>query len=91
MRARVEGDSCVLEVADAGAGIPEQERPGVFEAFQTGRAPSGHIRGTGIGLSVVHEFVQVHSGHIDIVDGEFPGAHFRIRLPLRTRPRAHAA
>jgi two-component system sensor histidine kinase GlrK len=91
VRARIDGDSCVLEVADAGAGIPQAERPGVFEAFQTGRAPSGHIRGTGIGLSVVHEFVQVHSGHIDIVDGEFPGAHFRIRLPLRTRPHAHAA
>jgi two-component system, NtrC family, sensor histidine kinase GlrK len=91
VRARVEGDSCVLEVADAGAGIPQQERPGVFEAFQTGRAPSGHIRGTGIGLSVVHEFVQVHRGRIDIVDGEFPGAHFRIRLPLRSSPRAHAA
>jgi two-component system sensor histidine kinase GlrK len=91
VRAQADADSCVIEVADAGAGIPLEERPGVFEAFQTGRAPGGHIRGTGIGLSVVHEFVQVHSGHIEIVDGVFPGAHFRMRIPLRSRPRAHAA
>jgi two-component system sensor histidine kinase GlrK len=55
----------------------------VFEAFHTGRAPAGHVRGTGIGLSVVHEFVQVHQGTIEIVDGEFKGAHFRIRMPRR--------
>jgi two-component system sensor histidine kinase GlrK len=41
------------------------------------------VKGTGIGLSVVNEFVHVHQGTIEIVDGEFPGAHFRIRMPLR--------
>ena len=70
-------------MADGGAGIPKDDRAHVFEAFYTGRAPGGHVRGTGIGLSVVNEFVQVHRGTIEIVDGEFPGAHFRIRVPLR--------
>jgi signal transduction histidine kinase len=37
-------------------------------------------------LSVVNEFVHVHRGTIEIVDGEFPGAHFRIRMPLRAAP-----
>ena len=83
MRARADGAELVLEVADGGAGIPPAERPSVFEAFHTGRAPGGHVRGTGIGLSVVHEFVQVHRGTIEIVDGEFRGAHFRIHIPLR--------
>jgi two-component system sensor histidine kinase GlrK len=52
------------------------------------------VRGTGIGLSVVHEFVQAHLGAIEFVDGEFSGAHFRIRMPLRIDPqpqKAHAA
>jgi signal transduction histidine kinase len=31
---------------------------------------------------VVQEFVHAHGGTIEIVDGEFPGAHFRVRLPL---------
>jgi two-component system sensor histidine kinase GlrK len=83
VRARAAGPELVLEVADSGAGIPLAERARVFEAFHTGRAPGGHVRGTGIGLSVVHEFVQVHRGTIEIVDGEFRGAHFRIRMPLQ--------
>jgi two-component system, NtrC family, sensor histidine kinase GlrK len=40
------------------------------------------LKGTGIGLSVVNEFVQAHGGSIEILDGMFPGAHFRVRLPL---------
>ncbi len=83
VRAHTAGTELVMEVADSGAGIAPAERAHVFEAFHTGRAPGGHVRGTGIGLSVVYEFVQVHRGTIEIVDGEFSGAHFRIRLPLR--------
>jgi len=91
VRARSLGQECMIEVADSGQGIPLEERSKVFEAFHTGRAPSGHVRGTGIGLSVVNEFVHIHGGRIEIVDGEFPGAHFRITMPLHAQPRAHAA
>jgi two-component system, NtrC family, sensor histidine kinase GlrK len=87
----------VIDVADAGAGIPSEERARVFEAFYTGRPPAGvQVKGTGIGLSVVLEFVNAHGGTIEIVDGEYPGAHFRIRMPLLSatnpvRTQAHAA
>jgi len=97
IRARAAGTDLLLEVADSGPGIPLAERKQVFEAFYTGKAPAGHIKGTGIGLSVVTEFVSAHGGQIEIVDGEWPGAHFRIRMPLKTlatgssRPEAHAA
>jgi hypothetical protein len=40
------------------------------------------VKGTGIGLSVVLEFVSAHGGTVQIVDGEFPGAHFRITMPI---------
>jgi two-component system sensor histidine kinase GlrK len=86
VRARAEAHWLQLEVADSGSGIPKAERASVFEAFHTGRAPGGHVRGTGIGLSVVNEFVAVHKGTIEIIDGEFRGAHFRIRIPLRGQP-----
>jgi two-component system sensor histidine kinase GlrK len=85
IRARADAEELVLEVADSGPGIPREERGQVFEAFYTGKAPAGHIKGTGIGLSVVMEFVNAHGGRIEIVDGEWPGAHFRIRMPLRAR------
>ncbi len=84
VRARSDVGDLVLEVGDTGPGIPPEERKQVFDAFYTGKAPGGHVRGTGIGLSVVLEFVIAHQGRIDIIDGELPGAHFRIRMPLRT-------
>ena len=103
LRARSADTQLVLDVADGGPGIPPEERAHVFEAFYTGRAAhSTPVKGTGIGLSVVLEFVAAHGGTVQIVDGEFAGAHFRITMPIRVtsggRPaksepkeRAHAA
>jgi two-component system sensor histidine kinase GlrK len=77
-------DQLLLDVADTGPGIPPEERGRIFEAFYQGKSPQGGpLKGTGIGLSVVIEFVQAHGGAIELVDGQYPGAHFRIRLPLR--------
>ncbi len=74
--------SIVIDVADNGPGIPKEDRDHVFEAFYTGRAAkSTAVKGTGIGLSVVLEFVSAHGGTVQIMDGEYPGAHFRIRMP----------
>ena len=83
VRATTEGAEFLLDVADSGPGIPTDERGKVFDAFYTGKAPGGHVKGTGIGLSVVLEFVTAHRGQIEIIDGELSGAHFRIRMPLR--------
>jgi two-component system sensor histidine kinase GlrK len=83
VRGRSDAGEVVIEVADSGPGIPAAERGRVFEAFYQGATPQGGlVRGTGIGLSVVQEFVQAHGGTIEIVDGEFPGAHFKVRLPI---------
>jgi two-component system sensor histidine kinase GlrK len=98
LRARTAGELLELDVADSGPGIPVEDRAHVFEAFYTGRASkSSAVKGTGIGLSVVLEFVSAHGGTVQIVDGEFPGAHFRISMPSRpvntieVKEHAHAA
>jgi two-component system, NtrC family, sensor histidine kinase GlrK len=95
--------SIIIDVADNGPGIPKEDRDHVFEAFYTGRAAkSTAVKGTGIGLSVVLEFVAAHGGTVQIMDGEYPGAHFRIRMPTNLargglpdspprRTQAHAA
>jgi two-component system sensor histidine kinase GlrK len=71
-----------FEIADAGPGIPAEDRPRIFDAFYQGRLPpDSFLRGTGIGLSVVRDCVNAHGGSIELVEGEYPGAHFRIRLP----------
>ena len=99
LQARAAGPQLVLDVADSGPGIPPEDREHVFEAFYTGRAARATaVKGTGIGLSVVLEFVAAHGGSVQIIDGQFPGAHFRITMPLRAgsgdrprvEPKAHA-
>ncbi len=83
------GRTTVIDMADTGPGIPRDERDKVFQEFYSGQAPQGGpLKGTGIGLSVVREFVQAHGGTIEIVDGQFPGAHMRIRLPSVQRKEA---
>ncbi len=83
IRANSNGEQLTLDVADSGPGVSPEDRERIFEAFYSGSRPqAGHVKGTGIGLSVVSEFVQAHGGTIEIVDGEHPGAHFRVRLPL---------
>jgi len=83
IRARRTPISFVLEFADTGPGIPEDERPRIFEAFFQGRREQGgQVAGTGIGLSVVLECIQAHEGAVELLDtGEFSGAHFRVQVP----------
>ena len=72
----------VFEVRDEGPGIPAPEREKVFEAFYRGTdVPVAAIKGSGLGLSIVKEYVELHRGSVEIVEG--PGAHFRIRFPRK--------
>jgi len=92
LQARTVGPQLQLDVADSGPGIPPEDRVHVFEAFYTGRAAkTTAVKGTGIGLSVVLEFVAAHGGSIEIIDGDFPGAHFRITMPIRATSDSHPA
>ena len=97
IHARSQRDQLVLDVMDSGPGIPPDERERIFEAFYQGKTPQGgHVKGTGIGLSVVTEFVNAHGGSIEILEAKVGGAHFRVRLPLQqttpvVRDKAHAA
>lgn len=86
LSARSTGSALRIEIADEGPGIPADEREHIFDAFYQGsRSQRKPVRGTGIGLSVVRECIRAHGGAVEIVDGEFPGAHFRIHLPLIRR------
>lgn len=72
----------VFEVRDFGPGIGSEERERVFEAFYQGRAKyEGHVKGSGLGLSIAREFVRLQEGTIDVLDCQ-QGAHLRVCLPL---------
>jgi two-component system, NtrC family, sensor histidine kinase GlrK len=83
IRVRRAGDSAVLDIADTGPGIPEQECSRVFDPFYQGpQAISSAIRGSGLGLSIVREHVLAHNGRVEILEFAPKGAHLRIVLPI---------
>ncbi|MDZ4281471.1 MAG: ATP-binding protein [Hydrogenophaga sp.] len=70
-----------LDIIDQGPGVAETDRDRIFEPFYRGeRQPQGAVRGTGIGLSIVHEYIVAHGGRIELLP-QRQGAHFRIELP----------
>ncbi|RYE57884.1 MAG: response regulator, partial [Sphingobacteriales bacterium] len=71
-----------LSVADTGVGIPEKELPHMFDRFHRIENTAGRTHeGTGIGLSLVHELVQLHGGKIEVKSIEGKGSIFSIMLP----------
>lgn len=71
-----------IDVIDQGPGVPPADRVRIFDPFYQGRAGGeALVRGTGIGLSVVKEYVFAHGGSVEVLDGP-GGAHFSVRLPI---------
>lgn len=73
----------VMQVADTGLGIPQQDLTRVFERFyRVDAARSRETGGTGLGLSIVRHAVQRHGGsiHVDSLLGE--GTTFTVTLPV---------
>ncbi len=70
-----------IDFHDQGSGVAVADRERIFEPFYRGeRQPQDVARGSGIGLSIVHEYVAAHGGRVELLQDQ-PGAHFRIELP----------
>jgi len=70
-----------IDFIDQGPGVAGPDADRVFEPFYRGqRQPEGAVRGTGIGLSIVQEYVAAHGGRVRLVS-DTQGGHFRIELP----------
>ena len=78
-----EAGHAVVTVADTGVGVPEQEMPRLFERFhRIENTRSRSNEGSGIGLALVQELVQLHGGTITASSAEGTGTAFTIRLPF---------
>ncbi|WP_343690970.1 ATP-binding protein [Chitinophaga sp.] len=78
-----EGEHAVLQVEDTGTGIPARELPHMFERFHRVEQAVGRTHeGSGIGLSLVHELVQLHGGQISVESELGKGSVFTIRIPF---------
>jgi signal transduction histidine kinase len=78
-----EGEDFVFEVADSGAGVPEDRRRWIFEPFATTRASDG----TGLGLFIARKVVIDHGGDISVSTSNLGGALFRVRIPTAAAQR----
>jgi signal transduction histidine kinase len=75
----------VIRISDKGPGIPKEERKLVFERFHRVASTSSNIAGSGLGLTISKELVELHHGTIDIESEVGSGSTFNIRLP-RSKP-----
>jgi len=74
-----DGDRVWVEVADSGAGIPQENLNRIFEPFFTTK-PVG--KGTGLGLSLSYGIVVKHRGRIEVTSEVGKGSTFRVILPI---------
>ncbi|MCK5794979.1 MAG: response regulator, partial [Anaerolineales bacterium] len=77
-----EGEICI-SITDDGIGIPAERLERVFERFyQVDNSETREREGTGIGLALTRELVELHKGSIEVTSQEGEGTTFTICLPL---------
>ena len=77
-------DSVILEVRDHGIGIPVSEIPHLFTSFYRASNTS-NIQGTGLGLVIVKQLVEMHSGRIFYRKPEGQGSLFVVEFPNKNK------
>lgn len=73
-----------IQVEDQGPGVAPADRGRIFEPFYQGQWQPPGARGSGVGLSIVHEYIAAHGGQIRLRPSSrkgCSGAHFEIELP----------
>jgi PAS domain S-box-containing protein len=80
---RAEGGYALITVADTGLGIPPDEIQHVFERFRRVRSGAAQsIAGTGLGLTIVKQIVEMHGGKIWVESAVGHGSAFHFTIPL---------
>jgi heavy metal sensor kinase len=75
-------NEAVLRVSDTGCGIPEEDRPHIFERFyRVDKARSRAVGGNGLGLAICKSIIEGHGGRIGFETELNAGSTFWVRLP----------
>jgi two-component system nitrogen regulation sensor histidine kinase NtrY len=91
VRARLEGETAIVDVIDNGRGLPSENRHRILEPYITMRE-----KGTGLGLAIVKKIVEDHHGTLELHDApvnfdSHGGAMVRVRLKTGRDGEQHAA
>jgi signal transduction histidine kinase len=81
LHVHAEDGGVLIAVDDDGPGVPAELREVIFEPFRQGPTASKATPGTGIGLSLVARFAELHGGRAWVEDRDGGGASFRVFLP----------
>jgi len=83
LASRVDGRFALISVTDTGIGIPQDEIGHVFERFRRVRSGAAQsIPGTGLGLTIVKQIVEMHGGKIWVESAVGHGSSFHFTIPL---------
>lgn len=81
---RTDGDKLLIDVADQGEGISEEQLPHIFEPFYQ-VASDKYIIGTGVGLPLAKLCAEAMQGTISVASRQGKGSTFTVALPLRRK------
>jgi two-component system OmpR family sensor kinase/two-component system sensor histidine kinase QseC len=82
VRLGTEGGAAVLQVDDAGPGIPKEERERVFDRFYRRTSGTGSEQaGTGLGLAIVRSIAERHGATVALSDSPLGGLRVTLRFP----------
>jgi len=79
--AAAENAGVILSVEDDGPGVPLELREAIFDAFERGPSTSSHAPGSGVGLTLVVRFAELHGGRAWVEERPGGGASFKVLLP----------
>ncbi len=79
---RLPGERVLLSIQDSGPGVPDHLKGPIFDRYAQG-ADEFSSKGSGLGLNIVKEFVELHHGTISLLDAYERGALFQVELPQR--------
>jgi signal transduction histidine kinase len=85
LRAFEDNAEVVIEIADTGPGIPDDEVDHVWDELYRGEGARG-IQGSGLGLALVRAIIQRHDGSVDLRSRSGTGTVFTVRLPVAVEP-----
>ena len=76
-------DNLAIKVSDTGAGISDEDKKKIFDVFYQAMQKDTSATGSGIGLSMVKDFAELHGGGVSVYDNTGRGTIFKVKIPIR--------
>ena len=76
-------DNLTIKVTDSGSGISDADKEKIFDVFYQAMQKDTSATGSGIGLSMVKDFAELHGGGVSVADNVGRGTVFKVKIPIR--------